>query len=617
MKKILSVLLSLAVIVLSAPVAVQAASSDEIIDKHGAKTYQGTTSAWGTTWNEDNFTEVTNSNVIASGNLTIKAGEVKDVTVSGSSSKVTISGGTVGDVDCDGSVQLSDGTVGSLEANGDMTLRGGTVKRDARSYQKVTINGKVTVGGSVIGNEVAASGSTGSTVSGSIQADGTITLTGNGLKIKELDGQDTATLNLKSYSGKLPYITDMDSIVVDASSTVTANGSVYAGNLTIAQKGEFVTTSWLELDTLTGPGTLSFNTGKLTIHDGISGKPLLNFNNSARDGQTAFKADRGRVGEDEVVLYDFALERETSDDGDMDEFVLDSNLKEGITLSKSSVALDGKNPVTVVASVKPSFSKFADGTKVVWELHGETSGFTISQSGLSCQVSAKGSSSESYKATLVAYLVDQRGDRLADYRSDSCILTYGTQSSQPSDSGLTLDTYAVTIGAGDTYWVLAVTDSKTPPVAMSYNSSVAKVGAAAAYNKNGKTGWVYPVTGVAKGGVTIDIGGQKMITSIAAGSIVVDTSSYTLNPGGKYYIGVKIGGIDRKNLNVHSQNACTSVDYAGKNKSGLDLYVVTGRQTGVGAVIFEIVGGQSVQAQITVENGAKPHGVSARLIAAA
>ncbi len=45
--------------------------------------------------------------------------------------------------------------------------------------------------------------------------------------------------------------------------------------------------------------------------------------------------------------------------------------------------------------------------------------------------------------------------------------------------------------------------------------------------------------------------------------------------------------------------------------------MVTGRQTGVGAVIFEIVGGQSVQAQITVENGAKPHGVSARLIAAA
>ncbi|MGX8700402.1 hypothetical protein [Caproiciproducens sp.] len=616
MKKILSVLLSLAMIVLSAPVAVQAASSDEIIDKHGAKTYQGTASAWGTTWNEDNFTEVTNSNVIASGSLTIKAGEIKDVTVSGSGSKVTISGGTMSDVDCGGSAELSGGTVGSLEANGNMVLKGGTVKRDARSDQKVTISGKVAVGGSVIGNEVAASGSTGSTVSGSIQADGAITLTGNGLKVKELDGEDTATLNLKSYSGKLPYLTDMGSIVVDAGSTVTANGSVYAGNLTIAQKGEFVTASWLELDTLTGPGTLSFNTGKLTIHNGISGKPLLNFNNSARNGQTAFQADRGMVGEDEVLLYDFELERETSDDGDMDEFVLNNSLKEGVTLSKSSVALDGKNPVTVSASVKPSFSQFAEGTKVVWELHGETGGFTISASGLSCKVSAKGTPSESYRATLIAYLVDKRGDRLADYRSDSCVLTYGAPS-QSSGSGLTLDTYAVTIGAGDTYWVLAVTDSKTPPAAMSYNSPVATVGAGAAYNKNGKIGWLYPVTGVAKGGVTIDVGGEKMITAIAAGSIVVDTSSYTMSPGGKYYIGVKIGGIDRKKLNVHSQNACTTVDYAGKNKSGLDLYVVTGGQTGVGAVVFEIIGGQSVQTQITVENGAKPHGVSARLIAAA
>ncbi|MBW7571396.1 autotransporter outer membrane beta-barrel domain-containing protein [Caproiciproducens faecalis] len=617
MKKIISVFLSLAVIVLSVPVAVQAATDAEIIDKHGAKTYQGTASAWSTAWNEDSFTEVTGSNVTANNSLTIKAGEVKDVTVSGSSSKVTISGGTVSDVVCDGSAEVSGGTVNSLQSNGDITLRGGTIKHDVESYQKVTISGKIAIGGSVLGNDVdISSGSSGSSLSGSIQAGGVISLAGNGMKIKEISGEDTATLSLKNYSGKLPVLTDLGTISVDASSTVTANGNVEAGNLTIAAKGEFVTASLLDLDTLTGPGTLSFNTGKLTVHNNISEKPLLNFNNSARNGQTAFKADRGMVGEDEVLLYDFELERETSDDGDMDEFVLSSTLKEGVTLSKSAVALDGKNSVTVQASVKPSFSQFAEGTKLVWEMHGETSGFTISSNGLSCQVSAKGTSSDSYKATLVAYLVDKRGDRLADYKSDSCTLSYGTPSNS-TGSDLTLDTYAVTIGAGGTYWVLAITDSKTAPVAMSYNSSVATVGAAAAYNKNGKVGWLFPVTGVAKGGVTIDIAGQKMITTIAAGSVVVDTASYTMGPGGKYFIGVKISGIDRKNVNVHSQNACTMVQYAGKNKSGLDLYAVTAGQTGVGAVIFEIVGGQSVQTQITVANGAKPHGVSGRLIAAA
>nr|WP_319487215.1 hypothetical protein [uncultured Caproiciproducens sp.] len=618
MKKIISVLLSLAVIVMSAPVAVQAATQDAgIVDKHGAKTYLGTASDWGTTWDEDNFTEVTDKDVTFPGNLTIKAGEVKDISVSGSNSKLTITSGTMDDIDCDGTVDVTAGTIGSIESNGDMALKGGTIKRNAQSYQKVTISGKVTVGGSVIGQDVVSLGNTGATISGSLQAGNTITLTGNALKAKEINGESTAELDIKGYKGKLPTIVDMSSIVVDGSSSVTANGNVVAGNLTIQQKGEFVTTSLLELYTLTGPGTLSFNAGKLTIHNGITGKPLLNFNNAVKSGVTAFKADNGMVREDDVRLYDYELNRESNDD--YDKFVLTGAMKEGITLNKSSLAVDGKTQGSVVASVKPSFSEFAAGTKLVWELHGETSAFTISSSGLTCKVSANSSLTGSYKATLVAYLVDGKGDRLTDYKSDSCILSCGTSSGtqdQP-DSGMTLDTYTVTIGAGSTYWVLADTNSKTAPVPMSYNSSVATVGAAAAYNKNGKIGWIYPVTGVAKGEVTIDIGGQKMITTIAAGSIVVDTASYTMNSGGKYYIGVKISGIDRNNLNVHSQNACTTVQYAGKNKSGLDLYVVAAGQTGVGAVVFEIIGGQSVQTQITVQSGVQPHGVSGRLIAAA
>ena len=617
MKKILSILLTLTVIVMSAPVAVHAATDTEIIDKHGAKTYRGNASDWSAKWNEDNFTEVTDKDVTVSGNLTIKAGDIKDVTVNGSSNKLTITNGNMDDVVCDGTVDVSDGTIGSIESNGDMTLKGGTIKRNAQSYQKVTINGNVTVKGSVIGQDVISSGSTGGTISGSIQAGNSIELTGNSLKVKTLDGGDLAELSLKNYDGKLPEIKNMVSVSVDASSSVTANGNMKAGTLTIAQKGEFVTTSLLELNTLTGPGTLSFNAGKLMIHNGITGKPLLNFNNIVRDGVTAFKADRGMVNEEDALLYDFELKKETSSsDNDIDEFVLTRTLKEGITLNQTTLAVNGKTSGTVKASVKPSFSEFAEGTKVVWELHGETKGFSISSNGLTCTVSANSSATGSYKATLLAYLVDGKGDRLTDYRSDSCVLTYGAPSEQ-TGSGITLDTYTVTIGAGSTYWVLAVTDAKTAPVAISYNSSVATVGAGVAYNKDGKTGWLYPVTGVAKGGVTIDIGGQKMAASIAAGSIVVDTASYTMNPGGKYYIGVKISGIDRKNVDVHSQTASTTVQYAGKNKSGLDLYVVTAGQTGAGAVVFEIIGGQSVQTKISVENGVTPHGVSGRLIAAA
>lgn len=641
MKKTIAALVSLAVIFSAMPALVcSAADTAGVIDKHGAKTYLGTASDWSAKWNEDKFTEVTDQSVSYSGSLTIKSGDVKDVTVSGDNSKVTITAGkmddvtvsganstltiTTGvmdDVDCSGKITVTNGTIGSIQSEGDLVLNGGTIKRTVECGDQITFGGKVLIGGAVTADKIVASGSTAMTVNDTVTASTSITLTGNYLKADEFIGNGTAEMDLKSFTGKAPKMTNMNKIYVDGSSAVSASGKLTAGTLSIADKGEFLTTYLLELDELVGPGTLTFDSGDLLIHKEVTAKPLLIFNNTVRSGQVAFKADSGAVDTEDVLLYDFGLEKETSDG--YENFLLESSITEGITFSAHEASLTAKSSVIIKTAIKPKLSEFADGTKMKWELHGDTKSFSKSENSTnnSCTVTLSNTQPGSYRAKLVAYLVDSKGDRLTDYKSDSCLLTAGIQDTNTAQnsngtSGITLDTSSVTLGIGNTYCVLAVTDSKTPPVQLSYNSSVAVIGKAVAYSINGKSGWLYPVTGVAKGGVTIDIGGSKMLVNVAGGTIIVDTSSYTMSPGGKYYIGVKLYGLDKSKLNVHSGSACTTVQYAGKDTKGTELYMVKGNQAGTGSVIFEIIGGGSVTTQISVENGAKPHGVSGRLVAA-
>jgi len=600
MKKMISIVLTLALILFSIPVASYAAQVDEVVDKHGAKTYIGTTASWGKAWDESNFEEVTGDDVEFSGNLTIKTGNVKDITGTGATSKLIV----------------TDGTINSIQSEGSIALNGGTIKRNVESDTAVAINGKVSIGGDCTAQDITATGSVTATVVGSVIGNNSITLAGQSLKASEFSGNDTGMLAVKSYTLSLPAITDMESVTIDGSNK--ASGKIIAGTLLLNSKAELTANSTIEVDTLEGPGTLSFYSGKLTVHTAITDKPLFYFNNTVGNGTLAFKADVGAVDEKDVRLYDFELEKDTY--SSYESFTLKNSITDGITLDQSSIDVDSKTSGLVKASVKPAFTQFATGTKIVWELHGDTTAFSISPDTTknTCKVTLSSGTTGSNRATLIAYLVDKNGDRLSDYKSDSCTITSGGTTTTPVDnSGLTLDTSAVTIPADSSYWVLAITNATSAPQQLSYNSSIATVGAAVAYNYNGKVGWLYPVKGIAKGGVTIDIGGQKMLATVAGGSITVDTASYTMSPGGKYYIGVKINKIDKKKLNIYSGNSCTMVQDAGRAANGTELYVVTAKQVGVGNVTFAIIGGQSVSTTINVVSGAKPTGVSGRLVATA
>lgn len=513
MKKLWTALLCMTVIMATTPFTVNAVSGDtQVINKHGAGTYIGSYEAWAQrTWNADDFTEVTGEDIDCSDNLIIKGGKVGDVTVSGGSS-LTIYDGTVSDIECSGNVTMSGGSVYSIHSDDDISISGGTVKGDAEAENDVTLSGKLTVGGNVSGENITlyANSSGTTTVNGTISFSDAMSMQGTNYKMGAINGQTSGTLTFKNYQGELPAIADVDTIFLESNSIVTTKQSVTVEKLKVDENAEFATTSTLFVGTLTGPGTVSVNTGSLTIEAGVSDFPVLDFNGTEKDGAYVFQAKTGAVSPSGIIVYGYDLTK--SEVNGYDSFTLKSLSGNGVSLNTSSVQVSSGGTATVTATVTPSLSSFDKGTKLSWKLIDSSGKFSISPNydDNTCKIYLSSSAGNTaYSARLAVCLVDSQGSFLADYKSASCLLT------SVSASAIKLDTSRVTIPVGRTYSVLAITNASKPPVQMSYNSAVAVVGKATAYNYNGKVGWLYPIKAVAKGGVTIDIGGEKVLVTVS------------------------------------------------------------------------------------------------------
>jgi hypothetical protein len=260
---------------------------------------------------------------------------------------------------------------------------------------------------------------------------------------------------------------------------------------------------------------VAVNAGNLTIEAAVSDFPVLDFNGTAKDGTYVFQAKTGAVSPSGVIIFGYGLtKQETSG---YDSFTLSALTGNGVTLNASTVQISSGGYATVTATVTPSLSNFDSGTKLLWKSIDPSGKFSISSNpdDNTCKIYLSSSAgSTAYNARLAVCLVDSSGSILADYKSASCQIT-SSSGTQSTGSGMRLDTSYVTIPVHRTYSVLAITNSSKPPVQMSYNSAVAVVGKAKAYSYNGKVGWLYPITAVSRGGVTINIGGEKVIVTVS------------------------------------------------------------------------------------------------------
>lgn len=640
MKKIAAAVLSLACVLLALPAGIPAraatASGTAVtIDMHGTRTFIGTDADWGKKWDGDNFTDVTGKDVTSDeiqGDLTVKSGNVGDIRMGTSGYSLNVKGGTMQDVGCEGDATVTGGTMKSLEADDDIKISGGTIRHDVLSDSgEVTLSSTVSIGGNVTGKDVTFGSGVKASIAGTVKGTENILLNECSLTVKSIDGDDKATLEIKDYKEKLPDIANMSGVVVDSNCKAIAGSNLTLDCLNIKKDATFITAYALDLDSLYGPGTLTYQAGKMTVHSEIQDDPLLIFSSPVQNGTTVFKADAGTVTDTDVEIYDYILDSDR--EGSYDVFKLKSFAADGLTLDRSLLALNGKTSGSITATVKPALSKFADGTKVVWIINGDTAGFSMSVSDLKCTVSA--ASTGMHRAVITAYLADKNGDRLTDYRSASCLVTVGyddsgstggsgteTNSGTNNSSGTgstssgTLDTSSVSILIGTRYSVFSASGTSSAPHASSYNSAVAAVGNGTPATVHGTSGYLYAITGTGKGQTTVDIGGQKVAASVSGG-IMSDTASYTMSPGQSYVIGLSICGVDPKSVNVHSVNGCTEVQFLKKAANGLYLYRVKGKQTGTGAVLFELSNGTFLRTEFSIVAGAARSGSSARAVALA
>lgn len=638
----------LSILLFCLPCGPHAAAQDTayVIDMRGTKTYLGTASDWAKTWDASKFKDVTAQDVTCDGNVTVKAGIVKDLDVE--SGSLTVSGGTMLSVNTYGPVSITGGTIrGNVVANGDNISLGGNlgIQGSLNAGQSITFStGKISVGGAVTaGQSVNFNGGT-AIVGGAVNADqsvifsagtvssgavkginvtfnsGVITKIGGSIKCYDtikisdctltagnIDCANQGTLEINGYKNALPQLTNMTNIILDEKNKVVCKQPVQAHSLTLKSGSEFTAYAGISLDTLNGPGTLCINPGALTVHYDIEDNPVLVFNGPVGNGTVAFQSDGWSIPPTSVSIYGYNLTSTTS--GSNTVYRLNFSGSTGIVFDTHSIDLKDKGSSTIRAAIAPNMSQYADGTKLVWELHGDSAGITIASSNQSCTITSSNLATGNHRAVVIAYLVDRNGTCLNGYRADSCAISL---------SGATdykLDTTVVSVLTGDRYGILAMGGSGVKPAATSSNTAVASLdGGVEAKDKDGNKAWVFSVTGGTSGVSTIDIGGQKVIVSVDSG-ILMDTLDYTMSPGGKYCIGVTIKGISQNDLNVSSTNSCVSVKFLRKEKSGKLLYQIAGSSTGKADIIFQIANGQSVKTAVTVENGSASNGRSARLVA--
>lgn len=527
MKKWMVSVLCVSLLFLAVPISAHASTSNDdtmVISTHGGDTYMGTQADWNDAWDSSNFTNVTNDDVSVSEDLIVKGGTIKDVSVSGEND-LTIKGGTMGDASSDGDIIMTAGKADSLQADDDIRISGGAVKGDVETDTgKVTLTGALTVGGNVDAQDVsvfAADSGSPTAVGGTVSFSKDMALQGTKLNLHAIDGQSSGVLALDGCKGSIPALTGVTEIDADSDTSASTNADLTVDDIELSGGARFAAYGSVKLGKISGPGTLIFNAGKLTVTNGISDFPAFDLNGTASDGVTAFRGNTGSISAGDAVVYGYGLS--VSSSSDYDSFVLHTSTGQGVSVSPASINVASGSPVTVKATVSPQLSSYASGTQLCWKLIDPYSAFSISPSTNgdgTCTVRlVQPAGSSVYHATVAAYLADANGNVLSGYKTAACAVTSSTTASTgsavPASAGLTLDTKTVTIPIGHKYCVLAVTSDTTPPKQMSYNSNVAVVGKASPYNYNGRIGWLYPITAVSGGGVTVNIGGQTVLVTVA------------------------------------------------------------------------------------------------------
>ena len=570
-----------------------------------------------------------NSITIESGNLGTVA--VDSITINGGNidtadgDKVTVSEADVDTVKGSASVRVdTDSSVGSV-SGGAVDIQGAAVSGNV-SGSAVTISGDIDYD-TTIGGNVSATGDltiTGSedeevAIAGMLVADDdTTSFDVNGLGVSiggvATDWRETE-MTFNEFVGAFEIAsteTGHAVLNVENDADVTVTNNTYLAAVSVDETSTLTFNGTIKLEDLAGDGLVKVNTDSLFVKSGLDGVQIQLLGNPAV-GDVVMRSTVDTVAPEDIngVGFTTALTHENST---TDRFTIDEVSFAGLAFAEPSVEVSVGTTATIQIEAYPSGTTLPGDYAVRWDFNGDDEYIVVTpaedQSGTATVEVLKFNEDYAYsnRAVVTATLVDADGYEVEGYIPATCTIN-GTN--KPA-STVTLDTTTVTRQVGQIYQFIA---SSTAGGTITAASSDAAVATVALYDANDARGHKFQINAVGVGTATItatDVNGATASLTItvteSTGSLKMDTTAYTMAPGGIYDILVTVEGADVEPEVTISRDAIASLTALGEGK-----YRVTARNEGTTYVTATVtVNGVEyhTSVQINVVAGATASGVT-------
>lgn len=620
------------------------------IARIGSRTVIGTSVSSDDTWSDQKgYVKVISNYDVRAGRkgLTIENGNLGEITDGG---YVSVTGGNIDSISAT-TISVSEATVGSLDASsitidaeatvdsvsgGTVDIQGATVKGDVDG-SIITINGDIdydtVIGGNVTANEPTSSITvTGSedeevTIAGHLVADGgfkginaDIDVSGLGIAIGgiETDWMDTE-ITFDEFEGAMDIVTKETGhsiLNLENGTDLTVNNGTYLSSVTVDDTSALTFNDTIVIEDLAGDGLVKVNPDSLMIKSGLDGVKIQLLGNPAV-GDVVMRATVDTVAPEDINGIGFTTSL-THESSTVDRFTIDDVSFAGLAFAEGSsleVSVGTTDTINLVAYPTGTDADDADiEYNVYWGFEGDDEYIKVTPAedgtGTATVEVLKFNEDYAYSNRMVvtATLVDPEGMELEGY-VPAVITINGTN--KPA-STVTLDTTTVTRQVGQIYQFIA---SSTAGGTITAASSDAAVATVALYDANDARGHKFQINAVGVGTATItatDVNGATASLTItvteSTGSLKMDTTTYTMAPGGIYDILVTVEGADVEPEVTISRDAIASLTALGEGK-----YRVTARNEGTTYVTATVtVNGVEyhTSVQINVVAGATASGVT-------
>ncbi len=482
-------------------------------------------------------------------NFTINGGYAKSVTLTGATFAMTK--GTTGAVSA-ATVNVTGGTAGAISAT--------TVKLDASDAKVPTVVGAITAkdieiksaNAAVTTGAIKMTGSANPVDSGAANG-GKLDLMADKLSVPSVDFDHyNATLNFDGFTGTVaaPANAENGQIIVSTNvsnsvkSNATITGAVNVKNIQLTEGALNIATA-INVDTISGAGTLTIPAGKMFVNGSITGVSLKLSDAKLTPGMTAFSATAYKVYDGMFTPVGFTIDYDAVNavtNRTTDVFKIKTVVFAGLSIAPvsgtSNKILKGTS-ASFKATTYPSGTAIPAGTAIKVDFSGSSDNFKAEVSGDTIKVTALKYDelfSSLNKGTITASLVDATTG-LSAYNYSSATATYDVTMIAKPETKYTSDTNStlnLKVGQQYTYKITS-SDGSDPKLGFG-TKGIAKIAKTSKTTSGTTVYYYYTVEGVKEGGTGVFVadGAKINVVNVKGSAFTSDTKVVTVKSGKTY-----------------------------------------------------------------------------------